>query len=73
MQKFNNLVGFDEKSSQSCAQDDFTLKQPIKLKNNFQIKETYSALVSGVGRSPIVVSVNVDQYKLPKYFLVSVA
>jgi len=34
---------------------------------------TYSAFVSGVGRSPIVVSVSVDQYKLPKYFLVSVA
>lgn len=34
---------------------------------------TYSALVSGVGRSPIVVSVSVDQYNEPKYFLVSVA
>lgn len=34
---------------------------------------TYSAFVSGVGKSPIVVRVNVDQYKLPRYFLVKVA
>lgn len=40
------------------------------LENN---KKTYSAFVSGVGKSPIVVKVRVDQYKLPKYFLVSVA
>lgn len=31
---------------------------------------TYSTLVSGEGRSPIVVSVNVDQYTEPRYFLV---
>lgn len=34
---------------------------------------THSALVSGVGRSPIVVKVKVDQYNEPKYFLVNVA
>lgn len=34
---------------------------------------TYSAFVSGVGKSPIVVNVSVDQYKLPRYFLVKVA
>lgn len=36
-------------------------------------KKTYSAFVSGVGKSPIVVNVSVDQYKLPRYFLVNVA
>lgn len=35
--------------------------------------ETYSAFVSGVGRSPMVVSVSVDQYRLPRYLRVSVA
>lgn len=34
---------------------------------------THSAFVSGVGRSPMVVSVRVDQYRLPRYFRVRVA
>lgn len=34
---------------------------------------THSALVSGVGRSPMVVRVKVDQYSEPRYFLVRVA
>lgn len=37
------------------------------------IENTYSAFVSGVGKSPMVVKVKVDQYKEPKYFLVKVA
>lgn len=40
---------------------------------NSVLWSTYSAFVSGVGKSPMVVNVNVDQYKLPKYFLVNVA
>lgn len=39
----------------------------------YNILNTHSALVSGVGRSPIVVNVRVDQYNEPKYFLVNVA
>lgn len=42
-------------------------------KEAYESCATYSALVSGVGKSPIVVSVSVDQYKLPKYFRLSVA
>lgn len=34
--------------------------------------DTHSALVSGVGRSPMVVSVRVDQYSEPRYLRVSV-
>lgn len=38
-----------------------------------KIQSTYSAFVSGVGRSPIVVRVRVDQYRDPKYFRARVA
>lgn len=43
------------------------------LKNKKNYNFTYSAFVSGVGRSPMVVSVKVDQYRLPRYLRVSVA
>lgn len=50
------------------------IAETVDIQTNKKLMfKTYSAFVSGVGKSPIVVNVSVDQYKLPKYFLVSVA
>ena len=49
---------------------------PYDICNDYsiaKIKYTYCQLDSGGGKSPIVVKVNVDQYKDLRYFLVTFA
>lgn len=79
---FQNVIIFNVIGLISICPDD--VSEPFILhlwyvhfkyrqENVYSFNQTYSALVSGVGRSPIVVRVSVDQYKEPKYFLVRVA
>lgn len=68
--KSNVCTSIEDEIHQSVVKISPTIYHYCQIELMFK---TYSAFVSGVGKSPIVVNVNVDQYKLPRYFRVNVA